>query len=217
MYDYYTEKPNDAHFRDIWLATLKPLGIKIKSNSYDLFITNTQQKQVQNFIKQYSSKFLVGINLEGAVKGKKIKYTELWKICQGLYKVNNNIQIIIITTPDNLQNVSKKLEGQSLDYITVSYKTNTILDVAALIQQLDLIITPDTSIVHIASAFNIPIVTIHEGNQDSYQLFAPISKQSRTVFSNSVNSLAGYSVHQVIEFSNSVIDTISREIKHAKL
>jgi len=211
LYDFYTKKSNDAHFRDIWLATLKPFGIKPKSNDYDLFITETQQKQAQNFIKQYSSKFLVGINLEGAVKGKKIKFSELWEICQGLYKVNNNIQVVVLTTPNNWKSVRDKIIYQSLDYITVSYKTNTILDAAALIECLDLVITPDTSIVHIASAFNAPMVTIHEDNKDSYQLFAPTSKQSRTVFSNSSSSLVGYSVQQVIEFSNKVIDKTFRD------
>jgi len=191
---------------EIYGATLKPFGIKPKSNDYDLFITETQQKQAQNFIKQYSSKFLVGINLEGAVKGKKIKFSELWEICQGLYKANNNIQVVVLTTPNNWQSVSDKIIYQSLDYITVSYKTNTILDAAALIQQLNLIITPDTSIVHIASAFNKPIVTIHENNQDSYQLFSPVSTMSKTVFSNSTKSLKGYSLDLLLSYSKSIIN-----------
>ncbi|HIB70088.1 MAG TPA: lipopolysaccharide heptosyltransferase family protein, partial [Candidatus Marinimicrobia bacterium] len=123
LYDFYTEKPSNAHFRDIWLATLKPFGVKPKSNVYDLFITDTQQKQAQNFIKQYSSKFLVGINLEGAVKGKKIKFSELWQICQGLHKANNNIQVIILTTPGNLQSIYEKVTESSLDYVVTSYKT----------------------------------------------------------------------------------------------
>ena len=206
MYDFYTEKPSNAHFRDIWLATLKPFGVKPKSNVYDLFITDTQQKQAQNFIKQYSSKFLVGINLEGAVKGKKIKFSELWQICQGLHKANNNIQVIILTTPGNLQSIYEKVTESSLDYVVTSYKTDTILDAAALISQLDLIITPDTSIVHIASAFNKPIVTIHENNQDSYQLFAPTSDINKTVFSPKKDTLEGYDVQKVIEYANQFIN-----------
>ena len=206
MYDFYTEKPSNAHFRDIWLATLTPFGVKPKSNVYDLFITDTQQKQAQNFIKQYSSKFLVGINLEGAVKGKKIKFSELWQICQGLHKANNNIQVIILTTPGNLQSIYEKVTESSLDYVVTSYKTDTILDAAALISQLDLIITPDTSIVHIASAFNKPIVTIHENNQDSYQLFAPTSDINKTVFSPKKDTLEGYDVQKVIEYANQFIN-----------
>jgi ADP-heptose:LPS heptosyltransferase len=206
MYDFYTEKLSNAHFRDIWLATLTPFGVKPKSNVYDLFITDTQQKQAQNFIKQYSSKFLVGINLEGAVKGKKIKFSELWQICQGLHKANNNIQVIILTTPGNLQSIYEKVTESSLDYVVTSYKTDTILDAAALISQLGLIITPDTSIVHIASAFNKPIVTIHENNQDSYQLFAPTSDINKTVFSPKKDTLEGYDVQKVIEYANQFIN-----------
>ena len=205
LYDFYTEKLKGQHFRDIWLATLKPFGVKPKSNVYDLFITDTQQKQAQNFIKQYSSKFLVGINLEGAVKGKKIKFSELWQICQGLHKANNNIQVIILTTPGNLQSIYEKVTEGSLDYVVTSYKTDTILDAAALISQLDLIITPDTSIVHIASAFNKPIVTIHENNQDSYQLFSPVSTISKTVFSNSKKSLKGYPLDLLLSYSKDII------------
>ena len=205
LYDFYTDKPKKSHFRDIWLATLKPFDVKPKSNNYDLFITDTQQKQAQNFIKQYSSKFLVGINLEGAVKGKKIKFSELWQICQGLHKANNNIQVIILTTPGNLQSIYEKVTEGSLDYVVTSYKTDTILDAAALISQLDLIITPDTSIVHIASAFNKPIVTIHENNQDSYQLFSPVSTISKTVFSNSKKSLKGYPLDLLLSYSKDII------------
>ena len=206
LYDFYTNKPQKAHFRDIWLATLKPFGIKPKSNSYDLFITNKQQEQAQIFIKQYASKFLVGINLEGAVKGKKIRFLELYQICQGLHKENNNIQIIVLTTPNNLHNTNNKVADMALDYVVTSYKTNIILDAAALISQLDLVITPDTSIVHIASAFNRPIVTIHENNQDSYQLFSPTSLLNKTVFSPKKDTLEGYDVQKLIEYANQFIN-----------
>ena len=200
LYDIYIEKPKQGHFRDIWLDVLKPFDIKPKSNGYDLFITNTLKIQAQHFIKQYSSKILVGINLEGAVKGKKIKFSELYQICQGLYKQENNIQIVILTAPKNFQRVGQKVKQMALEYVEMSYKTNQILAVAAIISQLDLIITPDTSIVHIASAFNKPIVTIHENNQNSYKLFAPTSSLNRTVFSKSKDGLNGVSVELLVYY-----------------
>jgi len=200
MYDVYAEKLEKRHFRDIWLEVLKPFDIKPKSNDYDLFITSKLRNEARNFIKQYSSKFLVGINLKGAVKGKKIRFSELYEICQGLYKKNNNIQVVILTAPSNFESVGQKVMEMKLDYVGMSYKTNTIMAVAAIISQLDLIITPDTSIVHIASAFNKPLVTIHENNQDSYLLFKPTSKLHRTVFSKSKNSLNGFSLHLLLNY-----------------
>ena len=209
MYDYYTEKPKNTHFRDIWLKTLTPFGVKPKSNGYDLFYSDKQEKSALNFLKQYSSDFLIGINIEGAVKGKKIQKTDLTTICRGINDVNDNIQIIVLTTPNDLQRIYKIVKEMGLNYVVPSYKTRTILDVAALIKNLDIVITPDTSIVHIASVFDKPIVTIHENNKDSYQLFSPISPLNRTVFSPKKDSIEGFDVEKVIEFSNELIKEIS--------
>ena len=69
----------------------------------------------------------------------------------------------------------------------------------------DMVITPDTPIVHIASAFNIPIVTIHEDNRDSHKLFVPTSKYTRSVFSEFSDRLDGYNVGKIIKNSISLI------------
>ena len=70
----------------------------------------------------------------------------------------------------------------------------------------DMVITPDTPIVHIASAFNIPILPIHEDNSDSHQLFAPTSKYSRSFFSEFSDRLDGYNVNKIIENSINLIE-----------
>ena len=93
-----------------------------------------------------------------------------------------------------------------LDYVVTSYSTETIIDVAALIEQLDLIITPDTSITHIASTFNIPVITIHENNFESYQLFAPISDINKTVFSKSSDNLQDFSVVSLLDAAKEIIE-----------
>ncbi|MDC3315698.1 glycosyltransferase family 9 protein [Candidatus Thioglobus sp.] len=198
LYDYFTEKPKDAHFRDIWLETLTPFGIKPKSNHYDLFCTDAQKQVAYNFISKFHDKFLIGINLEGAVKGKKIEFKDLEEICRRLFYVHNNVQVIILSAPNNFKRVGEMIRKMKLNHVVNSFKTNTIMDIAALIDQMDLIITPDTSIAHIASAYNKPVVTIHENNQDSYKLFAPTSNLNRTVFSKSKHSLNGFSLNELI-------------------
>ena len=72
-----------------------------------------------------------------------------------------------------------------LDYVIPSYTTETIIDAAAIVEQLDLITpTPkkDTSIVHIASSFDKPVVSIHENNKDSFRLWSPSSTLSKNYF-----------------------------------
>jgi ADP-heptose:LPS heptosyltransferase len=209
MYDFYTMKASNMHFRDIWLSTLHPFGIMPINNSYDLFPTNSQEKTAKTFLKNYGNKTKIGINMEGAVKGKKIQEIDLEKICKGLKSNHKDIQIIIITVPEKLERVIQLVKKMSLRYVSASYKTSKILDVAALIKNLDIIITPDTSISHIASAFNKPIVSIHENNQNSYKLFSPTSSLSKTVFATEKNSLVGYDVQKVIDYTNLILMEIA--------
>ena len=206
LYDIFTEKLTDMHFCDIWLNTIKPFGVKPKSNKYDLYITNEQETTAKKFLIHYHNKSLIGINLQGAVKGKNIQLLKFKQIIEGLYQANNNIQIIILSSPERFQFIYKIVSDMDLKYAISSYKTNTILDAAALIKQLDLVISPDTSIVHIASAFNIPVVSIHEDNPNSYKLFAPKSDYSRTVFSKFSDRLEGYNVGKIIENSIELLE-----------
>jgi ADP-heptose:LPS heptosyltransferase len=198
LYDFFTKKRSESHFRDIWLDTLSPFGIEPKSNQYDLFCTDLQKQAAYSYVSKFHDKLLIGINLEGAVKGKKIEFNDLEEICQRLFGAYNNVQIIIFSAPNNFKRVGEIIRKMKLKYVLSSFKTNTILDIAALVEKMDLIITPDTSISHIASAYNKPVVTIHENNLDSYKLFAPTSDQNRTVFSKSRHSLNGYSLDELI-------------------
>lgn len=209
LYNYYVDKKKNTHFASIWLSTLEPFGITTNSYDYDLFITKKQDQKALNFLKEMQSDYKIGINLEGAVAGKKINSKELIQICKGIKEVNRNVEIIILTHPNNLMKVSRIIRQAGLNYIVPSYKTNTIQDLAALIKNLNIIISPDTSIVHIASTFNKPIVSIHENNIDSYNLFSPLSSLHRTVFSPHKKGIDGFEVRRVIEFSNELIKEIS--------
>jgi ADP-heptose:LPS heptosyltransferase len=209
IYDYYTEKPKNSHFRDIWLNTLNPFNVKPESKKYDFFCTDQQKKKAINFLLQFQNKITIGINLEGAVKGKRITPDKLKVICTGLYQANKDVQIVLLSSPKTYEDIIRLSKNMGLPYVFSSYKTESILDVAALIQNLQLVITPDTSIVHIASAFNVPVVSIHENNNDSYRLFAPKSQYSKTVFSQSVKGIDGYSVNELIRYSDELISRVN--------
>ena len=212
VYDFFTEKPEHGHFRDIWLSTLKPFEIVPFSKKYDIFYSQKQGNKAKEFLSKYSKSFLIGINLEGAVKGKKISFSKFYEICTRLYKLKKDIKIIVITSPENEQRVKKNLLNMKLDYVIPSYSTKSILDASALISNLNLVITPDTSITHVASTFNIPTITIHENNIESYELFSPLSDCSKTIFSESKNSLRGFSVDALIDFSIEVLKDLGLNV-----
>ena len=202
LYDYFTNKDNKGHFSKIWLDTLTFFGIKSSSHKYDIFLSDLERDRAKNFVLSLGDKIKIGINIEGSFPEKSIQKEELKQICSGLFKNFKNIVIVILSSPSRISNTNKIISEIGLDNVISSYSTETIIDVAALIEHLDLIITPDTSIVHVASAFDKPVVSIHENNQHSFRLWSPSSSLSKTVFAKSNYGLSEYSVEKVIKFSS---------------
>ena len=210
LYDYFTKKDKKNHFGKIWLDTLIFFGIKPSSNKYDFFLSNTERDRAKNFVSSLGNKIKIGINIEGSFPEKSIQKKELEQICRGLYSHCSNIVIVILASPNNISKKKKMISEFGLNFVIPSYTTETIIDAAALVEQLDLIITPDTSMVHIASSFNKPVVSIHENNKDSYRLWKPISTLSQTVFAKSSYGLFGYNASDIVDTSLEMINKINK-------
>jgi len=201
LYDYFTKKDKKNHFGKIWLDTLIFFGITPSSYRYDIFLSNIERDRAKSFVFSLGNKIKIGINIEGSFPEKSIQKNELKQICSGLFNNYSNIKIVVLTSPNRVSKTNKIASELDLDFVIPSYTTKTIIDVAALIEQLDLIISPDTSIVHVASAFDKPVVSIHENNKHSFRLWSPSSTLSKTVFARSNYGLFDFDVDKIIKYS----------------
>ena len=134
--------------------------------------------------------------------------------CRGIYHINNNVQIILLSSPNKYKKIVQLSQHLNLPYVKPSFKTESILDAAALIEKLHLIISPDTSIVHLASTFNKPVISIHENNQDSYELFAPISKINRTVFARFEKGIDEFSIPLLLKYCDELLKLINKKLNN---
>ena len=212
IYDFLTKKETAKHFGEIWLNTLSFFDIKYSSNKYDIFLSSIERNRAKTFSKSIKTKIKIGINLEGSFKEKQIRPDDLEKICVSIKQKFQDITIVIVSHPNRREKTKMMILNMNLDGVTISYDTKNILDVAALINELDFIISPDTSIVHIASAFNKPIVSIHENNELSYTLWRPTSSVSKTIFSQSKYGIIDYKVSEVVDHSLMIIKAIEEKI-----
>ena len=208
LYDFFTKKDKDNHFGKIWLDTLSFFQINPNSTKYDFFLSSVEKDRARKFVTPLGDKIIIGINTQGSFPEKRINDNDLRDICIGLKDQFRNIHIIILATPDQLLAKKNFISKLDFDFVSCSYPTYTIIDVAALIQELDFIISPDTSIVHIASSFDKPILSIHENNQDSYRLWSPTSTLNKTIFSKSSYGIANFSLSDVIKSSVELLTII---------
>tara|TARA_B000000475_G_scaffold269576_1_gene263795 strand:+ start:1111 stop:2193 length:1083 start_codon:yes stop_codon:yes gene_type:complete len=211
IYDFLTKKETGKHFGEIWLNTLSFFDIKYSSNKYDIFLSSIERNRAKTFSKSIKTKIKIGINLEGSFKEKQIRPDDLEKICVSIKQKFQDITIVIVSHPNRRDKTKMMISNMNLEGVIVSYDTKNILDLAALINELDFIISPDTSIVHIASAFNKPIVSIHENNELSYTLWHPTSSVSKTIFSQSKYGIIDYKVSEVIDHSCMIIKDIEEK------
>ena len=70
---------------------------------------------------------------------------------------------------------------------------------------MDLVITPDTSIVHMACAFNKPLIAIYKKDMEGFEAWKPKSKCNRVVFSEDFESLNDIDIDTVINKSAELI------------
>jgi len=212
LYDKYSEKLKNEHARDVWLRTIESLTGEVANKNYEIFLNKESIEKAEKFTKQLGDSLYVGFNLKGAVRGKKIHFADFEKLANQIKRNSHEVKIILFSTPEEREKLKKRIDESKLTNVFISYPTFSVIDLCALIMRMNIVITPDTSVVHIASAFNIPIISIHEKNIDSYNLFRPQSTISRTVFSEASDSLNGFKIGEVMKFFKEIMVILGKKL-----
>ena len=186
LFDLSIESDKDfkwtEHITNRYLAYLVKLGLK-KENidiSYDIYLKD--EKKYEFFFNEIKENKKLILNPYGASKHKSFTIETLENIITCLK--DKDIAIIIVYFGDKY----KELEFLEKKYnnIYMPQKIESILDTAILIKKSDYVISPDTSIVHIASALNKKMITVYPPNGGKYGVdhlvWAPKSEYSRVIF-----------------------------------
>ena len=170
------------HITNRYLAYLVKLGLK-KENidiSYDIYLKD--EKKYKAFFNEIKESKKLILNPYGASKHKSFSVENLENIIN--YLKNRDIAIILVYFGDKY----KELEflEKKYKYVYMPQKIESILDTAILIKESDYVISPDTSIVHIASAFNKKMITVYPPKGGKYGIdhlvWAPKSKYNKVIF-----------------------------------
>lgn len=101
-----------------------------------------------------------------------------------------------VLTPITITGLAR--DAETIEYLVknsdtkINYiKTDNILEVAALVSRSKSVVTPDTSIVHICSVFNVPVAGLYPDVQWNLDKFRPLSDIHEIVVSKDKDSLKG--------------------------
>ena len=186
LFDLSIESGKDfkwtEHITKRYLAYLIKLGLK-KENidiSYDIYLKN--EKKYEFFFNKIKENKKLILNPYGASKHKSFSIETLENIIN--YLKDKDIAIILVYFGDKYEEL--KFLEKKYKYVYIPKKIESILDTAILIKKSDYVISPDTSIVHIASAFNKKMITIYPPKGGKYGVdhlvWAPESEYSKVIF-----------------------------------
>ena len=186
LFDLSIESDKDfkwtEHITKRYLAYLIKLGLK-KENidiSYDIYLED--EKKYEAFFNEIKESKKLILNPYGASKHKSFNIETLENIIT--YLKDKDIAIILVYFGDKY----KELEFLEKKYksVYIPKKIESILNTTILIKKSDYVISPDTSIVHIASAFNKKMITVYPPKGGKYGVdhlvWAPKSEYSRVIF-----------------------------------
>ena len=186
LFDLSIESDKDfkwtEHITNRYLAYLVKLGLKRENIdiSYDIYLK--KEKKYENFFNKIKESKKLILNPYGASKHKSFSIETLEKIIN--YLKDKNIAIILVYFEDKY----KELEFFKKKYSNVYIPENidNILDTTLLIKKSDYVVSPDTSIVHIASALNKKMIIVYPPKGGKYGVdhlvWAPKSKYNKVIF-----------------------------------
>jgi len=132
---------------------------------------------IKTFALQLKGKGVLGINLSAGEPSREWSFEKYDALIQSL-----KVPIVIFSMPDR-QAQKEQLE-QLYPHVMASPKTTSLFDVAALVKELDLLFTPDTSLIHIASCYNTPLVGLYRSDTVHLNRFSPYLTRHFQLISN---------------------------------
>ena len=186
LFDLSIESGKDfkwtEHITNRYLAYLVRLGLKRENIdiSYDIYLK--EEKKYKDFFNKIKESKKLILNPYGASKHKSFSVETLEKIIN--YLQDKDIAIILVYFGGKY----KELEFLEKKYSNVYIPKNiaSILDTTLLISASNYVVSPDTSIVHIASALNKKILTVYPPKGGKYGVdhlvWAPKSEYNKVIF-----------------------------------
>ena len=186
FYDYVipTEDKDKEHIIPKTMQVLEIFGIDPKNCDHypHLKISEDDKLRAKTFIQKLKGGPLIGLNISAGQASRLWSLDKFAKVGELLKDKNKKSDLVIIYSAKD-KNRAVGLQSK-LNAMLIPFKSS-FQQVAAIIQKLNILITPDTSLIHIAWSSGVPVVGLYCANRKNLYSWKPLGSRSRTVVSKS--------------------------------
>jgi len=171
------------------LASLLPLEISPRFGLLpELFPSIDSEQFVEEFLGEIEIPII--INISAGNKNRTLPVETWQEIVNGI-----TVPIILNFIPNDVFE-AQRIKGVNPNIYL--FPSRSVADTVSLVKRARIVISPDTAIIHIAAAFNIPVLGIYSNLTWNYQRFQPLSTHSVTVFSDEGKTIKTLSSDKIL-------------------
>ena len=160
-----------------YIATL--LGITEPAENYMVPLVPSSMEKAQLFLNENNINEFVLINPFGSGNERKLNKDSVNKIISAIKEWNMSLSVVLLSSPDTRE----LLESMSLTDTAVHHfgQCESIYDAIAIVEKAKLVVSVDTSIVHIASGFNKKQIAIYKQDKVNFSNWHPNSEHANVI------------------------------------
>lgn len=161
---------DSAHHSARHMRFLQTLNAAPLLYQYDIRLSNQSYKANTADARQ-----LIVINSQSSAANKSLSIAWLKEFVNAIYLQHIHLNVQLLSSSHDLEAILRETFSKLSDRVLVTPFTPTVLSSLAIIQNADLVVTPDTYAVHAASAWNKPVIALYEPSVLSVDSWKPLS------------------------------------------
>ena len=188
----------ESHIVDRLAKLLEAFGMK--ANSGDLRIRYSVSEEAERTVDQFLANRekhlpIVGVNISAGNDARFWGIDNYRNLLGLLMQHRPNVQVLVLSKPSDRSRAKEIIAEHS----KVMMAPETSFDeFAAFISRVQLLLTPDTSAVHIAAAFGIPSVILYVQSDSNLRIWEPFNTDCEAIIAK-VDDLSTITVQDVFD------------------
>lgn len=176
-----------GHYAEKFDYIAKLVGISAPQEVYIVPVKETSKARVKQFLVARGIDRYVLLNPFGSGNERKLNAERINAILDSIQQ-EQDLAVVILSSPDTREQLAT-MSVEFSERVVHFDKSESIFDAIAAVELADLVITVDTSIVHIASGLNKPQISIYSSDKENYINWHPNSSRAFPIISNeSINN-----------------------------
>lgn len=204
-YNVRVAAPQDGHIMDAFAGLLSGLGRPVDTGSLDREVSLSREET--DFARRFweSAGFLPGdcaaVNISAGGPNREWETEKYASVCRNLLSLGL-VPLLVAHSSDRERGLAivRRVEGAAM-----APPTPTILHLAALLRGAVLLVSPDTSVIHLAASMGIPVVGMYLPFDPSLPKWYPWKVESEVILADDDKSLASVSPARVSDAVRKIV------------